>query len=526
MGRGGGWVRRALCLADCAFCRHSSPYPRRPRKRDARENALAGCQGKRTWRCQTKVARPRSFHAGGEAGRSGLPGGAAPVLRGRVIPGREQAGREVDVGRRDLAEPEEGEEPLAVEHPEEGDGALPAEPGAELAVDMAEDQVDGLLRDAGDGDALREDRAEILVSVLDMRLLPGVERGAVEDARPRPVGEPAPLHGRGVGELGSVVRQEDGEEEAEGLRPERLLQPVERLYHRERGAGVADEGGHERAGVQVHGEQHPPLARPQDAVDLDDGGVRVRGDERLAVVEAAPVPAVRVDLVVDGLPRPWLHARGAGHVGPVHPGQEAAGDVAVQRPEADGEGVRTAGHDVREGLAEAEAAQDGLADGVELQPVQVGAPPRRGEQAAVLPVGRGAVMPHLRKAAFRPRRAAVAHVGGAVQPSALHRLGEVRGAGAADGLPRGGGRGPPVLLRRIAAAAVAFRGEQAQRAVPRAVPAGLPLAVPEDLAGDGRVGYMQHLRDPGQRPSGRQHLRDPPALVLGQVFLVHGFIFP
>ena len=97
---------------------------------------------------------------------SGVAGRVVPSLAWLPLRGLDQPRGEVDVGGGDFAESEQGEDPLPVEHPEACDRGPAAQPGAELAVDMADGEVERLLGYVGNRAPLGEHGAEILVSVL------------------------------------------------------------------------------------------------------------------------------------------------------------------------------------------------------------------------------------------------------------------------------------------------------------------------------------------------------------------------
>ena len=91
---------------------------------------------------------------------------------------------------------------------------------------MGEGQVHLLLGEEVHAFVLGEYPPQIAVVVLQVRLLPGRVRVAVEALRPDAIAIDASLDGPGVRELRPVVRQEDGEDASEHLKAEQPLKSI------------------------------------------------------------------------------------------------------------------------------------------------------------------------------------------------------------------------------------------------------------------------------------------------------------
>ena len=117
---------------------------------------------------------------------------------------------------------------------------------------MREGDVDVVLVEAVEARALDEDAPQFLVVALDVRLLRGAVRVAVEDPRPRDEPErvvvgPRVLGHDGVGERGPVVLEDRWEELHEQRPPGDAVEHVDDARPRLGGLALLVEGEHELA---------------------------------------------------------------------------------------------------------------------------------------------------------------------------------------------------------------------------------------------------------------------------------------
>ena len=220
-------------------------------------------------------------------------------------------------------------------------GRLVVEDAARAACDVACDEVDVVLRERVERDAVQQGASLLAVLALDVRLLRGAVGVAVEqvDAARQElrrvvlrVGPPLLDH-VGVREPRAVVREDHEEQPLEQLRPRRLPQHVEDARAGLGGLPVPEEHEHE-ASRQDHREEDP-------AADAPDHGVELR--PFLHLVDAAelqerpvvpPGPALRVRPGLLPL-LPGLAAARLGEVSALRV-EEPARDVVVHGALLDG----------------------------------------------------------------------------------------------------------------------------------------------------------------------------------------------
>ena len=431
----------------------------------------------------------------------------------------EQPRRQIHLSRRNQPDPEPAEHALPVQRFEHGEGGDVVQASPRHAVDVRDGQVDVLLRERVEGASLREYLPEVQVVVLDTPLLPRRVRIAVEQARPAPPRQRGCLDGGRVGELGSVVRQAQGEHPAEHLRAERLLQPVEHVRDGPCRVRLAQEREHQAAVVEVHGEQHlraPPA--PLDRVDLHDGRVGVRLDERPEVLHRPAVAASPVQFPLHALlpPRPHLHGHGQG--APRRAWQEPAVYVPVDRLLAAGELAVVRRHDMVDRLP---FRQPGREDAAHPAPFRLreGGPFASAAQKGLVGfVGRVVDVVLLAQHALVLVAAAVAHVRGRAEAFADLLLEEGARAVAFRARPA-----EPARAGRVAAHQDALAVARVDAPVGQAPERPLVAvhAVPEHLAGHGRVAFPDLGRDRLERLAVPQAVFDQQPLVVGE--MGHGF---
>ena len=279
----------------------------------------------------------------------------------------EEDGVECDFVRRDPHDAERVEElpsglaELLREHVVRG---LVVEDSARVARDMACDEVDVVLRERVEGDAVEEDAPLLAVLALDVRLLRRAVRVAVEQPDPAPcglrgvvlgVGAPVLDHVR-VGELRGVVREDDREETPEQLWPRELPQHVEDARAGLRRLPVAEEHEHEAA-RQDHREEDLAPDAPDHRVQLGPFGDVVDAAVLQEHFVVPPDAALGVGLgLLPLFPRPAaarLREVSALRV------EESAGDVVVHRALLDrAEHVLVVGDDVPHGLTPHDAGRE------------------------------------------------------------------------------------------------------------------------------------------------------------------------
>ena len=231
-----------------------------------------------------------------------------------------------------------------------------AERGPDVAVDVRHHHVDVRLGEAVEGRRqkvvvpLGEDEADALVVALDVRLLVGRPRIAVEEVRDA-VALAVELDGRRVAELGAVVGDHHDEHLAHDGEPGVLAElPDEPLADRPEGRGhvrgrlrVEEEGQHERIGHEHEREQRLAAPGSLHGVHLRHRKPGILLDEPVVVGHGPADAALRVHLVLDA---PAL-ARGEPALArqiPVPGLQEAPVDAAVDGLLADGDHVGVVDH--------------------------------------------------------------------------------------------------------------------------------------------------------------------------------------
>lgn len=185
-----------------------------------------------------------------------------------------------------------------------GDAAQAQAP--EGAVDVAHDQVDVGLGEAVEGDSVLEDAADVAVGALDVGLLRGAVGVGVEHpngAVGRSEGGDGLLDAGRIGELASVVGEDDREEPLEQLGPRDAPEDAEEARGCVGGPPPAQEGEHEAAG-QPDGEEDLASDAPDDGVDL--GAFLDAGEA--AMLDELPVGAA------DALLAAWAPGAGFGEV--------------------------------------------------------------------------------------------------------------------------------------------------------------------------------------------------------------------
>ena len=204
---------------------------------------------------------------------------------------------------------EEAAPPFPVERHERVVGGLPVQGRARVAVDVGYHPVDLLLPESVEGCALGHHAADEQVVVLDVGLLRRAVRVAEE--HPRAALElrrvvlrvrPEELDHLRVRELRPVVPEDGGEERHEELEPRGVLEHVEDARRGLRCLCVPEEREHEAAG-EHHREEHLPVGRAGDRVDLHGLDAEVEPEEGEVVLVGPPDAAPGVGLR-DGRARP------------------------------------------------------------------------------------------------------------------------------------------------------------------------------------------------------------------------------
>ena len=396
-------------------------------------------------------------------------------------------------------------------------GLAPRQRRADVAVDVRHHQVDALLVERVEAPALEHDAADVLVVALDVRLVRRRVRARVEHLRPPRSVVRGGLDREGVGELGAVVLEHGREEEPEGVRPERRVQPVEGVGDVLGALAGHGPGGHE-ARHREHGRQQDAPVAPaaHDGVGLRDLHARVRGDEGEVALPCAALRAAAVHLVLDGTAPALLVAHGHREVVPLD-GKDPAVDVVVQRALAHREGLGGRGHRVVGALAPVERRHEDLVDGPKLALGQVDALPRLRQGPAVALVRNLVQVVELAQAAAPLVGAAVADAGrGGEARAALLLEARARALAAPDAAARAAPRAarPPAQARRAAFVAADARVEPA----PVERLGGLHAAV-HCLPPDGRAGYSRLAADLSERLALAQRGFQRKAQVVRQVLV-------
>ena len=107
------------------------------------------------------------------------------------------------------------------------DGRNIVEKFAIIAVEVRKDEINVILSQGIEGSPSREDSPQIGVIVLNISFLPGGIGFAVKDPGPALSGHGTELNGHGVGKLGTIVRQDHGEQFSKCLQPEIPLKGIE-----------------------------------------------------------------------------------------------------------------------------------------------------------------------------------------------------------------------------------------------------------------------------------------------------------
>lgn len=181
---------------------------------------------------------------------------------------------------------------------------------SDLAVEVGDNEVDVVLGKRVEAGPFWEELSEVEVIVFDMGLFPGGVRIAVIDSGSAFPGRRAELKSCRIGELGPVVREDDGEHLSERVEAERPLKGIKHVDHGSGVVGRAQEREHKTAGVEIHREERFLSGDADDAVHFDHGNIRIYFQERKKVVEGTPDAAFLVDLVFNGLTLAFLPAAG------------------------------------------------------------------------------------------------------------------------------------------------------------------------------------------------------------------------
>ena len=217
-----------------------------------------------------------------------------------------------------------------------------------------------------------------------------------------------------VRELRAVVREHDGEEGLEELRPRDSLEHVEYPRAGLRGARVPEEREHEAAREHQR-EQRLASDGPGDGVELHGLHSEVERQERAVLLVCAPDAALRVGLGDrdGGLVLPRLPGARLDEVRPPH-GEESRVHQPVDGSLAEVvELLLGGGHDHADGLpAELDRGEQRVAHVCPLLVGGVGSPARLDERPAIVRLrGVGDVVALAERAGRLPV-ASVAHVGG------------------------------------------------------------------------------------------------------------------
>ena len=430
-----------------------------------------------------------------------------------------ERGRQVDLVNWDLLQSElvRGLHVLlAVDEPEHPERAQPSELHPRIAVHVREDEVQVLLREVVEAHALDQDLPHLDVVALDASLLPGLAGIAVE--------HPAVLRERlerlGIAELRPPVAEQDPEHHRVLHVEERRMDLRDRVVH---GLGVLvveqDAEHHHRLHVE---ERHDDLAALASLkrVHLRDAPDRelVRDEELHEVLEATPLAARLVDLVLAGLalPRPD-HAR-TGLVSPLALRESPLVHVPVERPQAAVEAgpVRRVGHEDRTPVLQSLLDQAVVAP--ELLARDERPRVRRAPELAGLLVRDLGRVVGVQARAPVDIRAVVADVRGLVvvlpTPLGYELLAVAVAKPALAALP---GAALAALADAENTALVAFHAPVL--AAEAACPFVLVVAVRLDLAHDRRAGHLRLMRDLRNLFSLKQPVFDYNTLRQGEMFL-------
>lgn len=319
------------------------------------------------------------------------------------------------------------------------------------------------------------------------------------------------FQGFGVGELGTVVGEQDGEEAPEAVGSGQGPEPLEGVDDGLRVVAVPEEGQHEAAPDELQGEQDLAAPASDDGVHLDRGQVRRGGEERLIVLIGAPDPALRVDLVLDGLAGSRLEHADAGHVA-VLGGQQAAADVAVDGLLVEVEAVGVVREDVVDGLSLLDERTDQRIEAEQFVLGDVRPAARLDQDVAVVPVGGLVEVVLLAQDAAGLVLAAVANVG---RPGELraHVFLEVR----ADAVALRTGRAAPKAIRLVHAKLVAVAVRAADAAIGDPSEGALVAghAPGKDLPRQGRVMLTEPVGDLLDRNALPERMLDLQAFEIG-----------
>ena len=230
---------------------------------------------------------------------------------------------------------------------------------------MGNDEVDVVLGERIEAGPFREELSEVEVIVFDMGLFPGGVRIAVIDSGSAFLGRRTEFKSCRIGELGTVVREDDGEHLSETVEAERLLKRVEHVDYGSGVVGRTQEREHKTAGVEIHREEHFLSGDADDAVHFDHGNIRICFQERKEVVEGTPDAALLVDLVFNGFGFPFLSSACHRQIMALRSDRPRLNQV-VYGFLADREGIRIGVHDVVDRLPFPCAVIHHIADLVEL----------------------------------------------------------------------------------------------------------------------------------------------------------------
>lgn len=218
-----------------------------------------------------------------------------------------------------------------------------------MAIEVGNDKIDVVLGKLIETGTFRKNLPEIEVIIFNVRFFPGRVRIAVIDSGSAFLGCRAELKCRRIGELGTVVGEDDGEHLSEGIEAKCQLKRVEHFDYGSCIVGWTQESKHEAAGVEVHREECFLAWDTDDAVHFDHRNIWIGTTESLKVAVGTSDATLRVDFVFNGLALAFLPAAGHRQVMSLRANRPALNQV-VNGFLADRENILIGIHDVVDGL--------------------------------------------------------------------------------------------------------------------------------------------------------------------------------
>ena len=274
----------------------------------------------------------------------------------------EQSGFEKQFVRMDLFDTEELQDLFSVKESKDVAGTFVPETLADVGIDVVYDEVDVILHEPAEIRTLGNHIPEQFVIPFRRTLLPGSLRVTVKDSGTDLSGTaPVTFNLYRIGELTSVVCQNDGKKSGEQLMSQHPVQTVEYFNYRRRIIGIPQESQHEFRFDEMDRQQDFSALFTFHRVDLYDGSIRMRFHICFVILICSADPALLVDFEDTGLILSGTETDTAREVD-ASCLQDTAGKEAVKCALTGHDGIRVGCNDVIQGQTLLNQGRDEIVD--------------------------------------------------------------------------------------------------------------------------------------------------------------------